>query len=377
MTSSIEDRLRAHFADRTARETLPGPEADAMLQQTQEGGGVGAPLVSLTTRPQRRRRPDRRTWFAVAAAVALVAGIVGAVAVTSDDDSSDVSTDPDPAPTTTTEIDHDTATTSTSTTETTDPGAPSGPTVPPPPPAGTEPTGPFVAVEGMLGSWSGSAWVPWEVGLTPTYGEEYQVVGLAEAVTTAVGQPGADCTPVGNPIVDLGLRAADKLDPVSIGVTGVGEPRPRGVEVLDPSAYRDAAVEVLSGHGIDDPNPQVSQAVRSDIDGDGAAEVVVVAERISDPTAWYAAAGDYSVVFLRRVVGGGVRTTEIAVWIADPTTAAASAEVYRVQSLADLNGDGRMEIVLGARFWESSSTMVHELRSDGTIPEVLSVGCGV
>jgi len=36
-----------------------------------------------------------------------------------------------------------------------------------------------------------------------------------------------------------------------------------------------------------------------------------------------------------------------------------------------------LEIVLGARFWESSSTMVHELRSDGTIPEVLSVGCGV
>lgn len=372
MTSPIEDRLRAHFADRTARETLPGPEADTMLQQTKEGGD-GTPLINLSSRPERPRRPDRRTWLAVAAAVALVAGIAGAVAVTSGDDSSDVSTDPS---TTTTEADPVPSTTTTSTTEATDPEAPSDTTVPPPV-AGAEPTGPFVAAEGMLGSWSGSAWVPWEAGTTPSYGDEFQIVGLADAITTAVGQPGVDCTPVGNPLVDLGLREADKLAPESIGMIGVGDPQPRPVELLDPSAYTDETVEFLASQGIDDPNPQVSQAVRSDIDGDGAAEVVVVAERISDAVSWRAAPGDYGVAFLRRVVGGEVRATAIAVWSVDPAAQFPSNLAYRVQAIADLNGDGRMEIVIGARSWEWSSTAVHELRSDGSIPEVLSVGCGV
>ena len=381
MSSSIEDRLRAHYADRAARETLPGPEGDTTLQQAREGVVDGAPPISLTHRPERRRRPDRRTWLAVAAAVALVAGIAGAVAAVSDDGPSDVSTNPDPAPTTTVprpEPTTSSTSTTTTTTEATDPGVSLGDTVADPPPTGAAPTGPFVAAEGMLGSWSGTAWVPWDVGTTPPSGDEYQVVGLDQAITTAVGRPGTDCTPEGNPIVDLGLSAADKLDPVPIGVGGVADPRPRGVEVLAPSAYRDATVEFLASRGIDDPNPKVSQAVRSDIDGDGTAEVVVVAERISDPVSWYAAAGDYSVVFLRHLVGGQIRTSEIALWSAGPSPEQSSTNVvHRVEAVADLNGDGRMEIVVGAHLWESSSTAVHELRPDGTLPEVLSVGCGV
>lgn len=378
MSTDIEERLRAHFADRTARTTLPGPEADTALQAARERHG-GAPVVSLDGRRGRRRRLDRRTWLAVAAAVVLVAGIAGAVAVASDREPSDVSTEPGPPPTTAPEREPTTLPT-TPTTEATDPGAPPAATVPAPPAPGTAATGPFVAREGMLGSWSGSAWVPWEVGATPPYGDEYQIVRLDEPITTAVGQAGEDCTPAGEPYVELGLPWGSKLDPAPIGVTGVDDPRPRGVEVLDPTAptYRDATVEFLASRGIDDPDPQVSQVVRADIDGDGTAEVVVVAERITDPAGWFAQSGDYGVVFLRSVVGGQVRTAEVSLWSAGPSVGSlVSNVVYRLQAIADLNGDGRMEIVTGARFWESSDTAVHELRSDGTVREVLSVGCGV
>jgi hypothetical protein len=82
------------------------------------------------------------------------------------------------------------------------------------------------------------------------------------------------------------------------------------------------------------------------------------------------------VVFLRRVAGGDVETSVIASAISDPLPGTAPViEVYRLIALADLNG-GRMEIVLNGGWHEGSWTAVHELRPDGTTPEVLYVLCG-
>ena len=45
--------------------------------------------------------------------------------------------------------------------------------------------------------------------------------------------------------------------------------------------------------------------------------------------------------------------------------------------MADLNGDGRMEVVLSQRYYEGSSTVVYEFGDDGRLHQVLSAGCGV
>lgn len=367
MSTSIEDRLRAHFADRAARETLPGPENDALLHQARQGGGlVARRTIGLDAGRMRAR-------LAIAAAIVLLAGAVGAVAILGDDQPDDVTTR---NPSSTTEATDDRAPlppspTSTSVGETGTTQAP---------PAGTTATGPVVAREGVLGSWSGSAWVRWEEGATPPIGDRYQVVRLDEPITTVVGTESIDCSPAGNPSIDVGIDFGDKLSPEPIAVAGVADPRPRPVEVLaaDNPLYREAAVSVLADLGVTDASPTISQVVRGDLDGDGAAEVLVVAERLSDTGSWTAVEGDYSVVFMRRVQGGDFATTVVASWIAGPPGEfTASIEVMRLAALADLNGDGRMEVVLDHRFWESSSVTVHELQGDGTLTEVLSTGCGV
>ncbi|MFQ5558174.1 MAG: hypothetical protein ACE5GB_11800 [Acidimicrobiales bacterium] len=51
--------------------------------------------------------------------------------------------------------------------------------------------------------------------------------------------------------------------------------------------------------------------------------------------------------------------------------------VVRFAAVADLNGDGRMEIAYTDQYYEGSSTIVVEYVDDDLGPvEVLSVGCG-
>jgi hypothetical protein len=374
----IEDRLRAHYADRTARESLPGLEVDPALaralvaaEQSEPGNGrdgdwrghhdaalngLVMPLGPLRSGvPQLvRRHPIRAAVAAVAVALAVTAGVVAR------DDSSRVTTDPAPGPTT----------------------PPSSVSESAP---GSRPAGPIVSAEGILGTWSGSEWVPWQSGDTPPVGDEFRIVALDEPIRTAVGEVGTGCA-VTNEYggVDVGLEYGSQPFPSrAIAVAGVVDPRPRPVEVLDASAavYRESAAAVLAGLGVSDPAPQVVQAVRGDLDGDGVAEEVVVAERVRDRTRLVGSGDDYAVVFLHRVVGGDVETSvmasSIASSIADPLPGVAPViEVYRLIALADLNGDGRMEIVLNGGWNEGSWTAVHELHPDGTTPEVLYVLCG-
>jgi hypothetical protein len=368
----IEDRLRAHYANRTAQEPLPGHEDDPALARVRaaaergepgngrdgdRGGHVDPALGGLVMPlgPRRggvaqlvRRHPVRAAAVA-AVAVAVTAGIV------TRDDPSRVTTDPATPATTVAPAD------------------------------GSRPTGPIVSAEGILGTWSGSEWVPWQSGDTPPVGDEFRIVRLDEPITTTIGEAGAGCAVTDEyGGVDVGLEYGGQPFPSrSIAVTGVVDPRPRPVEVLDPSAavYRESAAAVVAGLGVPDPAPQVMQAVQGDLDGDGVAEEVVVAESVRDPARLVGSADDYAMVYLRRVAGGDVETSviasSIASSIADPLPGTAPIiDVYRLSALADLNGDGRMEIVLNGGWYEGSWTAVHELRPDGTVPEVLYVQCG-
>jgi hypothetical protein len=330
--------------------------------------------------------PRRRPVLLAVAAAAAVALAVAAGVFATDDPPSRVATDDTPATTAPPNSGPDpagTPSTIPSTTPSTGSTTPSTSDTTARPPGGDRPTGPIVGREGVLGTWSGSAWVQWEAGATPPDGDEYRVVRLADPVTTVVGS--ATIMPCGAadgvPSVEVGIEpSSGLLTPTPIAVAGVPDPRPRPVEVLDPAAptYQEAAAAVVADLGIDDPAPQVSQVVRSDLDGDGTTEVVIAAHRLTDPGSLYGEPGDYAVTFLRRVVGGEIQTTVLASSVVEPRPEYGPfVSAYPVSGFADLNGDGRMEIVLNGRYYEGASTVVHELRPDGSAPKVLEAGCGV
>lgn len=239
-----------------------------------------------------------------------------------------------------------------------------------------------VSPSGVAGWWDGQSWVAAD-GKRPvpvSGGELYSVLRVTGPVVAQRGSEAKEqCeTDPGTASIEIAGLERDGSWPGPIAVSGVANPRRRTTSVLDTAAkvYREAAGKVLAERKIDDPDADVVQALRTDLEGDGKDEVVIVAERIADP-GLYARAGDYSFVLLRRLVGETVATTVVAESIPDLTpNTTPFVQSHRVAAIADLNGDGRMEIAVANRQYEGAGVSVRELRPDGSIPAVMEVDCG-
>ncbi|MEO5952949.1 MAG: hypothetical protein ABIQ44_10845, partial [Chloroflexia bacterium] len=123
---------------------------------------------------------------------------------------------------------------------------------------------------------------------------------------------------------------------------------------------------------------------RIDLEGDGVMEAVVSATYWSgdhDPQALIgpspdAKAGDYSILFMRKVVQGQVKTVVLAENVYTQDAEFVAPNQFRVRGIVDINGDGKMEVLMYGAYYEGHWTSVFEIT--GTqFKEVMSCGCGV
>lgn len=86
--------------------------------------------------------------------------------------------------------------------------------------------------------------------------------------------------------------------------------------------------------------------------------------------------GNYSVVLMRTVVGSEVATVKLAGDYYSESVTNQFPLTYTLEFIADLNGDGRMEVVVSVSRWEGNGFMVFEI--DGAQARlVLSVMCSL
>jgi hypothetical protein len=113
--------------------------------------------------------------------------------------------------------------------------------------------------------------------------------------------------------------------------------------------------------------------LRVDLEGDGLNEVIVVSEEITG--GMLPAVGDYSIIFMRKVVQGDVETSVLAESIVlDEET---FPETFRVGAVADLSGDGKMEIIVSSAYFEGLAVEVFEYVNDDLGPVAqIATGCG-
>jgi FG-GAP repeat len=212
----------------------------------------------------------------------------------------------------------------------------------------------------------------------------YRVYGLKQALDEAKGgKPKAVedvCTDM------LSVSLSPKPEKGVIAIAAPWNALPRKPQVTDPTqkTYADAVREFLRTKGIDQPKVKIDNIVRVDLEGDGEDEVLISATNyFSKRVPMRSRAGSYSMVLLRRVIDGKVETQLIKGEFYPKAYPKAAQEegrfnapnAYKVIAVLDLDGDGKMEIVIGSDYYEGEETTIY--RCDPKKSEaLLSVACG-
>ena len=165
---------------------------------------------------------------------------------------------------------------------------------------------------------------------------------------------------------------------VAIGANANWNPRPRPLKqlALTGAVYKKAVTDVLKSNKLAKSPVKITQAVSVDLDGDGTQEVLINGSYHKNKSVFYEAkAGDYSFLLVRKTVAGKAQDTIIDSHFV--TEDNAKPDILEFSAIADLNGDGTMEIVYYSQYHEGDGAGVYEMK-DGKFVRVkeLGVGCG-
>jgi hypothetical protein len=87
-------------------------------------------------------------------------------------------------------------------------------------------------------------------------------------------------------------------------------------------------------------------------------------------------AGSYSMVLLRRVLTGKVETQLVEGEFYPKATGYNAPNAYKVIATLDLDGDGKMEVVVASNYYEGEATTIYRCEPKKKVEALLSVGCG-
>src|SRR5436309_14310457 len=216
----------------------------------------------------------------------------------------------------------------------------------------------------------------------------YRVYGLTQALGEAKGdKPKSE----GEPCEEtLAVSLSPKPEKGVIAIAASWNALPRKPQVTDPTqkTYVDAVREFLRTKEIDQPKVKIESILRVDLDGDGEEEVLISATnyfRKDESVPMRSPAASYSMVLLRRVVAGKVETQLVEGEFhpkaypgkgTDDDASFDAPNAYKVIAVLDLDGDGKMEIVVRSDYYEGGATTIYRCNPK-KVEELLSVACGV
>jgi hypothetical protein len=231
----------------------------------------------------------------------------------------------------------------------------------------------------IIGAHAGGKWLSSEqAGKALEPGRKYRLFTLTGKTGDAVGGQAAPNAEVCPDVWEQTMQPATEKSAIALALPW--NPMPRTAKASDKTQeiYVKAAHDFLVSKGIAKPVVKITQLLRIDLDGDGKDEVLLSATNYpgepgeSPPSA---AAGNYSFVLLRHVVDGKAQTKLIDGQFFPKASESETPYRYEVSGLLDLDGDGRLEVILYSAYYEGATVTVWHFGA-GKLHKVLEIGCG-
>ena len=214
----------------------------------------------------------------------------------------------------------------------------------------------------------------------------YRVYGLTQALGDSKGDKPKRA--VGPCEETLAVSLSPETEKGVIAIAAPWNALPRKPQVTDPTqkTYVDAVREFLRTKEIDQPKVKIDNILRVDLDGDGEQEVLISATNYfskDESVPMRSPAASYSMVLLRRVVAGKVET-QLIVGEFYPKAYPKGAQeegrfnapnAYKVIATLDLDGDGKLEVVVNSQYYEGEATTIYRC-DPKKVEALLSVSCG-
>lgn len=199
------------------------------------------------------------------------------------------------------------------------------------------------------------------------------IEGAIEGVGRACASDGRT-GPVISPDVDAPEEPGFGYRAVAFPADWPTSPRPVAVVDASVESYVAAGEAAFDDLGIDTSSGAIEQLVVTDLDGNGDTEAVVAFDGDAFSALLLIDADTGASVTIARSITTTVTPTTVAEGDEPGATTTTPFETYRTLAVADLNGDGRIEIVMHAFRGESAEVTVNTY--DGTeVDPVLTAGC--
>lgn len=155
---------------------------------------------------------------------------------------------------------------------------------------------------------------------------------------------------------------------------------PRAYKRQDPTqpVYEEILKNALIQQGLENPVSEIKEIIRVDLDGDGSEEVIMTASNAKENEFEKVKKGDNAIVLFRNVVGGKVQQQVLDHYllIDEPEQSTLYRVLFETAQIADLDGDGIMEVIIRSWYYEGEYYSVFKLINN-KLERVATNGWGV